>query len=81
MTKLKQFSTDFGVLYLRETTHGRGAVGRGSLMLTSSDAVFPAILGKRKLLQNVRRDNSETGCAWPGGRGCLNKACRSYFLE
>ena len=50
-------------------------------MLTSSEAVFPAILGKRKLLQNVRRNNSETGCAWPGGRGCLNKACRSYFLE
>lgn len=50
-------------------------------MLTSSEAVFPGIWGKRKILQNVRRDNSEAGCAWLGGRGCPNKACRSYFLE
>lgn len=62
MTKLKQFSNEFDVLYLG----GKWSMNRGVQFLTSSGAFFAGILGK-----SIRRPNLEIGsdclglCIWP----------------
>lgn len=61
MTKIKQFSTRFDVLYSRENNPWTGGVQ----CLTSSGAFFPWDFGQWGFT-DVRKGDAETGRGWLG---------------
>lgn len=76
MTKIKQFSNEFDIVFHWNTIHRLGEHGASQAVEHSSRGMF----GQEQVLQCLK-SNEETGHEWLGGQGFPHKASRSIREE